>query len=200
MEFMKALFVISDRLIRTLIVPLVGSSWNELNYCGQLIVLELFWIVIGMISLSTLDGLVMPIWPDFMSFSSDKKIFGEGSHHIGWGYWNWLMLTKRLLNQLPSANIIHSILGSLYFGDVAYSNLWRQYLIWSINLANIIVTTLHSQTKHHQTIMLGSCNISDCMASIASCTHLTNVHWLFRPWFEILGTTMAVRAEKAEER
>ena len=130
-----------------------------------------------------------------------EKIYSaKGPHHIGWGYWNWLMLTKRLLNQLPSANTIHSILGSLYFGDVAYSNLWRQYLIWSINLANIIVTTLHSQTKHHQTIMLGSCNISDCMASIASCTHLTNVHWLFRPWFEILGTTMAVRAEKAEER
>ena len=124
----------------------------------------------------------------------------KGSHHVSWGYWNWLLLTKRLPNQPPSANTIHSILGSLYFGDVAYSNLWRQYLIWSINLANIIVTTLHSQTKHHQTIMLGSCNISVCMASIASCTHLTNVHWLFRPWFEILGTTMAVRAEKAEER
>ena len=57
MEFMKASFVISDRLI----FPLVGSSLNELNYCGQLFVLEFFLIVIIMISLSIFDRLVMPI-------------------------------------------------------------------------------------------------------------------------------------------
>ena len=176
MEFMKASFVISDRLIRTLIFP-----WLDLHGMNWIIVVN--WSYLNCFEL-------LSIWSHFQLWTGwwcqfdmilclflETKIYSaKGSHHIDWGYWNWLMLTKRLLNQLPSANTIHSILGSLYFGDVAYSNLWRQYLIWSINLANIIVTTLHSHTKHHQTIMLGSCNIADCMASIASCTHLTNIH------------------------
>ena len=64
------------------------------------------------------------------------------------------MLTKRLLNQLLSANTIHSILGSFYFGNFLPSNSLGQNLRY---LANNIDMTLKEQTMFHSKIMHCSC-------------------------------------------
>ena len=101
---------------------------------------------------------LMPIWPDFVFlvlFSRNVNMFGERIPSCSsWGYWNWLMLTKRLLNQLLSANTIHSILGSFYFGNFLPSNSLGQNLRY---LANNIDMTLKEQTMFHSKIMHCSC-------------------------------------------
>ena len=87
---------------------------------------------------------IVPWWCqyDFMFlslYSRNVNMFSERIPSCSiWGYWNWLMLTKRLLNQLLSANTIHSILGSFYLGNFLSTNSLGNNLTY---LANIIDMT-----------------------------------------------------------